>query len=47
MELAIYGAQGIALGALEAIHRIDSLRTVKCFLVTERGMNAEIRSPCN
>lgn len=41
MDLVIYGAQGIALGAYKAIHNISPLRTVRCFLVTERGENAE------
>lgn len=41
MDLAIYGAQGIALGAYEAIHNIHPIRNIRCFLVTERGANAE------
>lgn len=41
MDLAIYGAQGIALGAYEAIHNICPERTPRCFLVTERGGNPE------
>lgn len=41
MELAIYGAQGTALGAYEAIHTICPARKVRCFLVTERGINPE------
>lgn len=41
MKLAIYGAQGIALGAYEAIHNICPDRTVSCFLVTQRGANAD------
>lgn len=40
MELVIYGAQGIALGACEALQNICPARTIKCFLVTERGINA-------
>ncbi len=41
MDLAIYGAQGIALGAYEAIHNLYPVRKIRCFLVTERGCNAE------
>ncbi len=41
MELIIYGAQGIALGAYEAIHNLCPARKIRCFLVTERGINAE------
>lgn len=41
MDLAIYGAQGIALGAYEAIHNICPEREVRCFLVTEKGANPE------
>ena len=41
MDLAIYGAQGIALGACEAIHNLYPVRNIRCFLVTERGDNAE------
>lgn len=41
MNLVIYGAQAIALGACEAIHNLCPERTVRCFLVTERGINAE------
>ncbi len=37
----IYGAQGIALAAYKAIHNISPSRIVRCFLVTERGANAE------
>lgn len=44
MDLAIYGAQGIALGAYEAIHNLYPIRKVRCFLVTERGSNAEYLS---
>lgn len=44
MKLAIYGAQGIALGAYEAIHNICPDREVICFLVTKREMNAELLS---
>lgn len=41
MDLAIYGAQGTALGAYEAIHNLCPARNIRCFLVTERGRNAE------
>ena len=41
MDLAIYGAQGIALGAYEAIHSLYPARVIRCFLVTERGFNAK------
>ncbi|MBO5032052.1 MAG: DUF4422 domain-containing protein [Lachnospiraceae bacterium] len=44
MDLAIYGAQGIALGAYEAIHGIYPQRRIRCFLITEREMNAEYLS---
>lgn len=41
MDLVIFGAQGIALGAYKAIHNITPLKNVLCFLVTEQGENAE------
>lgn len=41
MQLAIYGAQGIALGAYEAIRELFPTREVKCFVVTEQGNNAK------
>lgn len=41
MGLAIYGAQGIAQGAYEAIHNLFPERKLRCFLVTESGMNAK------
>lgn len=41
MDLVIYGAQAIALGTYEAIHNLYPLRKISCFLVTERGQNAE------
>nr|WP_321152053.1 DUF4422 domain-containing protein [uncultured Acetatifactor sp.] len=41
MKLVIYGAQGIALGAYEALHNICPDREIICFLVTKREMNAE------
>lgn len=42
MDLAIYGAQGMALGAYEAIRSLYPEIKVKCFIVTERGINAEM-----
>lgn len=44
MNLIIYGAQGMALGAYEAIRSIYPQREVSCFLVTQRGTNAEVLS---
>ena len=44
MDLVIYGAQGMALGAYEAIRSLYPQRTIRCFLVTERGANAEFLS---
>lgn len=44
MDLVIYGAQAIALGAYEAIHNLYPVRKIRCFLVTERGDNAEYLS---
>lgn len=44
MDLVIYGAQGIALGAYEAIHQLYPLRKIRCFLVTDRGSNPEMLS---
>ena len=44
MDLAIFGAQGTALGAYEAIHNLYPVRNIRCFLVTERGNNAEYLS---
>lgn len=41
MDLVIYGAQGTALGAYEAIHNLYPVRKIHCFLVTERGANGE------
>lgn len=41
MEIVIYGAQGIALSAYEAIKNIYPKRNVKCFLVTVRDINPE------
>lgn len=44
MDLAIYGAQGIALGVYEAIHNLYPVRTIRCFVVSEKGENAEFLS---
>lgn len=41
IEIVIYGAQGMALGAYEAIQNLYPKRSIQCFLVTERGINAE------
>ena len=41
MDLIIYGAQGMALGAYEAIHNLCPSRNIRCFLVSKRGINAE------
>lgn len=40
IELIIYGAQGYALGAYEALKTLYPKRTVSCFLVTKMGENA-------
>lgn len=40
MDLAIFGAQGLALGAYRAIRDLMPLRTIRCFLVTKQGINA-------
>lgn len=42
MDLAIYGAQGMALGAYEAIRSLCPERNVRYFIVTERGINAKM-----
>lgn len=39
MRLAIYGAQGIALGAFKAIREIFPDKEILCFIVTEMGEN--------
>ena len=44
VDIAIYGAQGTALGACKAIHELYPIRNIRCFLVTERGSNAEYLS---
>ena len=42
MNLAIYGAQGYALGTYEAIKTLYPKRQISCFLVTSMGMNTPI-----
>ena len=42
MNLVIYGAQGMALGAYKAMKEILPEREILCFLVTEMGMNASV-----
>lgn len=44
MDLVIYGAKSIALGAYTAIRNIYPMREIKCFLVTDRGANPEYLS---
>lgn len=41
VKMVIYGAQSIALGAYDAIHNLYPAREISCFLVTQRGDNAE------
>ncbi len=40
MEVIIFGAQGIALGAYQAFHSLYPERKVRCFLVSHMGNNA-------
>lgn len=40
MNLAIFGAQGYALGAYEAVKTLYSKRVIPCFIVTSMGNNA-------
>ena len=40
MNLAIFGAQGYALGAYEALHSLFPQRKITCFIVSERNNNA-------
>lgn len=42
MNLVIYGAQAIALGAYKSIKELTPDRDVLCFLVTEMGSNAPV-----
>ena len=44
MRLVIYGAQGIALGAYNAIKLLYPEEKIDCFLVTERGINSSTLS---
>ncbi len=41
MDLVIFGAQGIALGAYEALSHLYPKRKISCFLVTKKDSNAE------
>ena len=40
MRVVIYGAQGIALGAYNAIKLLHPEKKIACFFVTERGINS-------
>lgn len=42
MNLVIYGAQAIALGAYKSIRELTPDRDILCFLVTEMGFNAPV-----
>lgn len=42
MKLAIYGAQGYALGAYEAIKTLYPKRVIPCFIVTAMGNNSPV-----
>ena len=44
MDLVIFGAQAIALGAYKALHNLFPSRNIRCFLVTEGGNNAKYLS---
>ncbi|MEZ3485039.1 MAG: DUF4422 domain-containing protein [Lachnospiraceae bacterium] len=44
MDLAIYGAGAIALGAYEAIHNLYPVRNIRCFLVTKQEENEKFLS---
>ena len=41
-EIVIYGAQGMALGAYEAVSKLCPDREIPCFLVTSKGNNADL-----
>lgn len=41
MDLVIFGAQSIALGAYGAILDLYPKKTIRCFLVTKKGMNPD------
>jgi len=40
MDIVIYGAQGVALGAYNSIKKLFPQKNILCFLVTKMGMNA-------
>lgn len=40
MDIAVYGAQGIALGTCNSIRIMCPYRKIRCFLVSEMGKNA-------
>lgn len=42
MDIAIFGAQGYALGAYEALKVLYPKRNILCFLVSETGINASM-----
>jgi hypothetical protein len=42
MDLVIYGAQGIALGAYRAIRSLASRRNIRCFLVSQTAGNSTV-----
>lgn len=42
MDLVIYGAQGYALGAYEALKFLYPRRIISCFIVSEMGNNAPV-----
>ena len=46
MNLVIYGAQAIALGAYKAIKELTPEKEILCFLVTEMGNNAPVLGGC-
>ena len=41
-KVAIYGAQGIALGTYEALKAVDPEMHIECFVVTKYGNNAKL-----
>lgn len=41
MDFVIYGAQGMALSVYRAIHNLYPSRRIRCFLVSEYGINAK------
>ena len=42
MNLVIFGAQGYALGAYEAVKNLYSKRVIPCFMVSAMGTNASM-----